>query len=144
MNPTNESVKQFFEQYERGADTLDLDLVNAQYADWFMFADASGTRVVEKQKFLAVLPKRQEFFKTLGLQSTRVVSVEQTALSDRYVLARVRFLFHFEQAPGQPVDAEIDSTFILHVENGSPKIVFHLEHDDIQHALQARGALPTL
>jgi len=62
MNHDNK-IKVFFEGVEQASDTLDLDLINAQFADHFIFADPNGTRVVEKEKFLPFLPKRREFFR---------------------------------------------------------------------------------
>ncbi|HKG54598.1 MAG TPA: DUF4440 domain-containing protein, partial [Anaerolineales bacterium] len=54
-------IKEFFEQVEQASNTLDLELIDSQFADQFIFADPNGTRVIEKQKFLAFLPQRKEF-----------------------------------------------------------------------------------
>ncbi len=104
-----------------------------------MFADPNGTRVIEKEKFLAALPKRQAFFKSVGHKSTRVLSLEETDLDAHYVLVHAGFEMRFEKEPAAPVDAHLDSTFIFYIDDGSAKIVFHIEHEELQHALQARG-----
>jgi hypothetical protein len=55
--------------------------------------------------------------KRRGHKSTKVLSLDETRLDERYVLARVQFLWRFEKAPAH-------------------------EHEDFQHTLRARGVLP--
>ena len=136
-------MKEFFEGFESNGNALDMDLIASQYGDTFMFADPNGTRVIEKQKFLAALPSRQAFFKTLGHTSTRILSLDETRLDDQYVMVRAHLLMHFEPAAAQPLDAKLDSTFIFFIKEDAPRIVMHLEHEDLQQAMQARGLLPT-
>lgn len=144
MNQVRPTIKTFFEQYENNSNALDLNRIGSQYADTFMFADPSGTRIIEKEKFLAALPKRQEFFQAAGHKSTRVLSLDETALDDHYVMVRARFVMRFEKASAPPLDAQLDSTFIFYIHDDSPKIVFHIEHEELQQALQARGLVPTV
>lgn len=134
-------VKAFFDQFERASETLDLDLIATEYADSFMFAGPNGARVIEKQNLLAALPQRREFFKSAGHQRTRIVSLDETKIDDHYVLVRVQFLMRFEKAAGHPVDVETESTSILYIQDGATRIVFHLESEDVQQVLQARGLL---
>ena len=138
---TDNRIKKFFEGVEQASNTLDLDLIDAQYADQFIFADPSGTRVVEKQKFLPFLPKRQEFFKSLGHQSTKVLSLEEMPIDDQYTMVKAHFLMEFQKTPGQVAKAKIDSTYILFMKGDAPKIVMHIEHEDVREAMQARGLL---
>src|SRR6185369_8108227 len=135
MKNVSQIVKMFFEEYEKGGNTLDLDLVDSQYADNFMFADPNGTRVVEKQKFLAMLPQRKGFFKTLGHESTKVISIEETKLDDQYMMVEADFLMQFQMSTGESVEAKLGSTFILHIQNEIPRIVFQIEHQDLQKAM---------
>jgi hypothetical protein len=140
MNHDNK-IKIFFEGVEQASNTLDLDLIDAQFADQFIFADPNGTRVIEKQKFLPALPKRQEFFKSLGHQSTKVLSLEETPIDDQYTMVRAHFLMQFQKTPGQIAEANVDSTYILFMKGDLPKIVMHIEHEDLKEAMQARGLL---
>src|SRR5215510_6899997 len=106
-------IKKFFEGVEQASNTLDLNLIDSQYADQFIFADPNGTRVIEKQKFLPALPKRREFFKSLGHRSTKVVSLDETRIDDQYTMVKAHFLMQFQKADGQTVTANLDSTYIL-------------------------------
>ena len=134
-------IKKFFEDVEQTGNMLDLNLIDSQFADQFIFADPHGTRVVEKQKFLAFLPQRQEFFKSIGHQSTKVLSLDETQLDDQYTMVKAHFLMQFKKAQGQMVETKIDSTYFLFMKGDSPKIVMHMEHEDVREAMQARGLL---
>ncbi len=107
-----------------------------------MFAGPNGARVAEKAAVLAAFPKGQEFLKAVGHKSTTVMSLDETPLAPPYVLARVQFLWRFEKAAAQPIDVEVDSTFILYINHGAPAIVFQHEREEFQDALRARGVLP--
>jgi hypothetical protein len=134
-------IQKFFEGVERAGKTLDLELIDSQFADQFVFADPNGTRVVEKQRFLAFLPQRQEFFKSLGHQSTKVLSLEETPIDDQYTMVKAHFLMKFQKASGQITEANVGSTYILFMEGESPKIVMQIEHEDLKEAMQVRGLL---
>jgi hypothetical protein len=134
-------IKEFFEGVEQASNTLDLKLIDSQYADQFIFADPNGTRVVEKQKFLAFLPQRQEFFKSIGHQSTRVLSLDETQLDEQYTMVKAHFLMTFQKSSGEIAEAKIDSTYFLFMKGETPKIVMHMEHEDLREAMQRRGIL---
>ena len=140
MSTAAQRIKAFFERWERITDASDPELIASQYTDPFLFADPSGTRVVERQKFVAALPRRREFFKNLGHKHTRIERFHETALDDHYVLVRVGFLMVFETAAAQRVEQRVESTFILHLA-GEPKILMHIEHESLEQALRTSGVL---
>jgi hypothetical protein len=57
------------------------------------------------------------------------------------VLVRALFLWRFEPPAAEPIDVQIESTFILHDKDGALEIVFQHEHEDFQQALRASGVL---
>jgi hypothetical protein len=132
-------IKAFFEEVEQASNTLDLNLIDSQFADQFIFADPNGTRIVEKQKFLAFLPQRQEFFKSIGHQSTKVMSLDETQLDSQYTMVKAHFLMTFKKSSGEIVEAKVDSTYFLFMKGEMPKIVMHVEHEDLKEAMQVRG-----
>ncbi len=142
MNTTAPVVRAFFDQYARGRSALDLDLIASQYPDSFMMAGPNGARAVDKSMVLAAFTSGQAFLKASGHTSTRVLAVDATSLDPHFVLVRAQFEWRFEKASAQPIDVKIESTFVLHSGSGALRIVFQLEHDDFQHALQASGVLP--
>jgi hypothetical protein len=135
-------VENFFDQYARSRSALDPTLIASQYSDSFMVAGPAGARVVEKSAVLAAFPKGQAFLRSVGHESTRVVSIAETRLDEHYVLARVQFVWRFAPLSASPIDVPVDSTFVLFVDQGALRIVFQQEREDFQHALRARGVLP--
>ena len=140
MATSSPVVREFFEQYELSRNTFDLGLIDSQYPDSFMFAGPNGVRVVEKPAVLAGLSKGQELFKALGHSTTKLVSLNETRLDEHYVMVRAQFVWRFEKA-GAPIDVDVDSSFILHIKDGAPRIVFQHEHEDFQQALRTRGVV---
>lgn len=134
-------LKVFFEGVEKASNTLDLSVIDTQFADQFIFADPNGTRVIEKQKFLAALPQRQEFFKSIGHQSTKVLSLEETPIDDQYTMVKAHFLMKFRKMSGELKEANIASTYILFMKGDSPRITMQIEHEDLQQAMKDRGLL---
>lgn len=141
MATSSPVVKAFFEQYERSRNTFAPGLIDAQYPDAFMFAGPNGVRVAEKPAVLAGLSKGQELFKSLGHRTTTLVSLDETRLDEHYLMVRAQFVWRFEKESA-PIDVVVDTTFILHVKDGVPRIVFQHEPEDFQQALRTRGVLP--
>lgn len=139
--PVSNKLKVFFEGVEKASNTLDLSVIDTQFADQFIFADPNGTRVIEKQKFLAALPQRQEFFKSIGHQSTKVLSLEETPIDGQYTMVKAHFLMKFRKMSGELKEANIASTYILFMKGDSPRITMQIEHEDLQQAMKDRGLL---
>jgi hypothetical protein len=142
MNATTPGVREFFEQYTRSRTAMDLDLIASQYPDAFMMAGPNGPRTVEKSMILGAFTSGQSFLKASGHKSTRVLSLDETRLDQRYVLVRAQFVWRFAKASAQPTDVTISSTFVLDTGADATKIVFQHEHEDFQQALRASGVLP--
>jgi hypothetical protein len=143
MTAASSVVREFFSQYARSRSAQDIGLIAAQYPDSFMFAGPKGVRVAEKPAVLAAFPKGQEFLKSLGHQSTEVLALDETKMDDHYVLVRAVFAWQFQRVPAARIDVKVDSTFILYLDQGVPKIVFQHEREDFREALRASGVLPT-
>ena len=135
-------VQEFFEQYVRSRSTMDVDRLVSQYADSCMFAAHDGVRVVEKPALLAGFPKALELLKTVGHTSTSLASLSEARVDEHYAMVRAQFVWRFEKASAPPIDVTVDSTFILYLMDGVPRIVFHHEHEDFWQRLRTRAVLP--
>jgi hypothetical protein len=142
MHAANHIVRGFFERYERSRNTMDAGLIDEQYPAAFTFAGPAGARIVEKPAVIASLSKGYDFLKTLGHRSTTLASLNDMTLDEHYTLVRAKFVWRFEKAAAPPIDVELDSTFILYINDATARIVFQQEHEDFQEALRARGVLP--
>jgi hypothetical protein len=142
MKPVSDMVSKFFKDYESGSNALDPELPVTLYGDSFMFAGPQGIQAVKRDDLLKVLPKRQEFFKTVGLTSSKIQSLEETHLDDNYVMVKANWSLSFETHAAQPIVAEISATYILYRQENSLRIVFQLDHQDLMRTVQDLGLLP--
>jgi hypothetical protein len=141
MSSPSPVVQEFFDRYARSRTALDIDAIGSQYAETFMTAGPNGVRVVERAAVVAAFPKGQAFLKSLGHTSTRVESLQESPMDDRYVMARAQFAWRFQKASEEPLEAMVDSTFILFMDRDALRIVFQHEHEDFQQVLRASGVL---
>ena len=111
-------------------------------AEWANAAPDGGIQVVKKDDFLAGIAKRQAFFQSIGFQFVKLLPLDETRLDDHYVMVKVHSHMRFEKNPGQPVDLEDSSTYILFIQDDSPRIVFYTTHEDLMQIMQDRGLLP--
>ena len=143
MKEVSPIVKKFFEDFERGSNTFESELLASQLSDPFMAADPDGDiQVVKKEDFLAGIAKRQTFFQSIGFQFVKIVSLDESRLDDHYVMVKVQWQMRFEKNPGKPIDTQSSSTYILFIKDDSPKIVFYLAHENFMKIMQELGLLP--
>src|SRR5579863_3210054 len=139
MSELNARAKEFFDGYERANAEFEVERIASLYADVFMFGDPRGTQSVKKEDFVRVLPRRKEFFKSVGLVSSKAASLEVSQLDSKYVLVRVVWTMRFESSTREPVDTQNSATYILSTVGDSFQIVFQVDHQDLTKRLQELG-----
>ena len=107
-----------------------------------MFAGPQGVQAIKKEDFLKVLPKRKDFFKMVGLTSSKIQRLEETRLDTNYIMVKAYWKMQFEKDPAHPITDEISATYILSQQGDSLRIVFQLDHQDLMKRVQALGLLP--
>jgi hypothetical protein len=143
MKQVSDVVKKFFEDFERASNTFERDLLASRFSDPFMAADPNGSiQVVKKDDFIAGISKRQAFFQSVGFQFVKIVPLDETRLDNYYVMVKVHVQMRFEKNPGQPIDLDNDSVYILFIKDDSPKMVFNLTHEDLMKIMQEHGLVP--
>jgi ketosteroid isomerase-like protein len=133
------NVREFFDGYEKANAEFDIRNIAALYADVFMFAGPQGVQCVKKEDFVRVLPKRKEFFRSAGLVSSQIESLEASNLDSKYVLAKAVWKMRFESSTGLPIDSENSATYILAETGDSFQIVVQLDHQDLMKKVQDLG-----
>ena len=96
---------------------------------------------VTREDFLKVVPKRRAFFVAAGLAASEVVDLEETALDQRHLLVKARWMFRFEKHPSRPVVEEGAATYVLRRQEGGLAIIFQLDHQDLTKRVQELGLL---
>lgn len=139
MSDLNGWIRQFFDVYERANAEFDVAQIAALYGDVFMFGGPPGAQAVRKADFVRVLPKRKEFFKAAGLVSSRVASVEASALDSKYTLAKATWKMRFERAGAAPIESDSFTSYVLSADGDSLHIIFQLDHRDLSAKVRELG-----
>ena len=132
---TTITVEDFFRRYEQANHDFDLPLIATLYADTFMFGNPQGVQAIKKDDFVKVLPRRKDFMKAAGLLSSRVDSVETSALDSKYILVKTVWNLSF-RATGGNVTRKTSATYVLSASGDSFEIVFQLDHQDLMKTVQ--------
>ena len=135
----NANVREFFDGYGKANAEFEVAKIVAFYADVFMFGGPQGVQCVKKEDFVRVLPKRKEFFRSVGLVSSQIESLEASNLDSNYVLVKAVWKMHFESPTGLPIDSENSTTYILAGTDDSFQIVVQLDHQDLMKKVQELG-----
>jgi len=133
---TTIAVQEFFRRYEQANNDFDVQLIAKLYADTFMFGNAQGVQAVKKEEFIKVLPRRKDFMKTAGLESSRVESADASALDSKYVLVKTVWNMLFRTNNGGSVARNTSATYILYSSGDSFEIVFQVDHQDLMKIVQ--------
>ena len=138
---TTITVEDFFRRYEQANHDFDLPLIATLYADTFMFGNPQGVQAIKKDDFVKVLPRRKDFMKAAGLLSSRVDSVETSALDSKYILVKTVWNLSF-RATGGDVTRKTSATYVLCASGDSFEIVFQLDHQDLMKTVQELHTQP--
>jgi hypothetical protein len=140
MSQPSTPVARFFQTYQLHNSSGDIPAIVSHFADTFLAVGPQGAQCVRATDFAIALPKRKQLFESLGSQSTALVSIHETSLDDRYVLARTQWQMTFDRE-GNTQNILVDSTFLLDTGNADVKILLYLPHQDIMQVLKDRGIL---
>ena len=135
-------IARFFELYARKTREDNVPALVSQFTDPFFSADPHGTRCVRVEDFAAALPKRKLLFDRLGCKPAALVSLHETQLDARYVLAKTTWRFDFaRENSGELEQVLADSTFLVDTGQEEFKIVMYMAHQDVMQVLRDRGIL---
>ena len=139
MSNKNAEVKSFFTVYEAANAIFDVEQIAACYADVFMFGGPEGVQCVKKEDFLKVLPRRKEFFRSRGLVSSNVDSLEASKLDSKYTLVKVIWNMRFDRGASEPIYSQNAASYILSRTDDGLRIVFQIDHQDLGKRVQELG-----
>src|SRR5262245_53045126 len=139
MQRGSERVKAFFDQYELNIGGADPAAIAAQYGESFVFAGPQGTQAVKRDDFVRDLPKRQGFFKSIGLRSSTAVALEETRVDDCCVLVKAQWRIRFEPTAMPAFDIDVSAIYLLQQYPDGLKIVFQRDYDDLTKRVQELG-----
>lgn len=139
MSTKNSEVKSFFTGYETANAMFDAAQIAACYANLFMFGGPEGVQCVKKEDFLKVLPRRKDFFRSQGLVSSKIDSLEVSVLDSKYTLVRVIWNMAFDRGASEPIHSQNAASYILSRTHDRLEIVFQIDHQDLAKRAQDLG-----
>lgn len=138
---TKENIVDFFNKFQTANEKFDLELIGSCYADEFLFGQPQGVKVVKKEDFLRVLPKRKEFFKNTGQQSSSLISLQEKILDENYVEVKTEWKILYKKDE-KVIENFISATYILCKKDEVFQIVVQIDHQDLMKRVQELGLLP--
>jgi ketosteroid isomerase-like protein len=135
----NAEVKRLFEDYAQANTDFQVAKIASLYADVFMFGGPQGARAVKKDDFVKMLPRRKEFFKSVGLTSSTLAGVEVSELDSKYTLVTAAWKMRIERSGKEPAEIEVSSTYLLYKSDNSLEIVFQIDHQDLATRIAGLG-----
>jgi hypothetical protein len=128
-------IVDFFTTFGNASDSLDTDALTACFAETFMAADPSGAQPVPRAAFLFVLPKRKALFAAAGIATVSLTGLEHRSLDESYVLAHTTWTAERDGSQAGQDPVTLLSSFILHRTGDGLRIVFYLNHKNLDDVL---------
>lgn len=135
----NEDVKKLFTEYERLFHVLDVAGQAVFFADSFISAGPRGAIAQSKAEFLKMAEQAAAFYKSVGQTSAKILSIEETPISNEYSLVRTHWATTFQKTEMKTV--EFDVSYVVQRVGEEPKIILFITHQDEQQAMKELGLL---
>jgi len=130
-----EGLRSFFETLT----TTSPDRLAAMYAPTILVAGPHAALTIPRDALLGKVSERKRLLDSVGPHTTTLRACEETALSERYILARTIWQWDFEASAESVI---VPSTFIVDNSGDSPQIILYLLRTDVVSVLRERGLLP--
>ena len=141
MIKSETAMSRFFEVYWRESNGDNTPGLVSHFLDPFLSAGPQGTQCVSAAEFAMMLPKRKQLFERLGARPASLVSLEETPLEARYVLAKTRWRMEFVREDLELTELLLDSTFLVDTGGDRFRIAMYMPHQDIMQVIKERGIL---
>lgn len=80
-----------------------------------------------------------DFYRTVGQTSAKILSFEETPISNEYSMVRVHWGVTFKKTGTQPVEFEV--TYFVQKTAPDPKIIMFIAHEDEEQAMKNLGLM---
>jgi len=132
-------IKGLFAEYEKAFAALDLGKSAGFFADTFISAGPRGAIAQSKVEFIRLAHQAAEFYKTVGQTSARILSLQETAISNEYSLVKVHWVATFRKTGTRMI--EFDVSYLVQKIGPEPKINLFIAHEDEKQAMKELGLL---
>lgn len=138
-------VLDFFEAYQRGADSSDPDVVRDCFAETFLNLDPHSAGPVHREDLVRALPQRAAMFAAIGVEALVLTELTEQPLDDVHTLVSTNWTARHSADAQDASPLELPSQFLLRRHGHSWHIVAYLSSTDLaavfaDRAKQSSGA----
>ena len=133
------SVRKLFGEYEKAFAALDMKRSAGFFADTFISAGPRGAIAQTKAGFLKLGEQAAAFYRSVGQTSARILTLEETPISNEYSMVKVHWGVTFEKTGNRMI--EFDVTYFIMKTGPEPRIIMFIAHQDEQKAMEELGLL---
>jgi hypothetical protein len=142
LNNPASTIEDFFQALEQETATGNFAALAERFSESFLAASPGGAKIAQRSVFTQSMPSRKQAFDKLGCTSTRLISLETTALDARYTMAKSRWQLTFVRGGREPQEVFADSTYIVDTGAEPFQIILYLTSQDLPSVLAERGIIP--
>jgi len=129
-----DAVKKLFAQYEKAFSSLDVEKQVPLFAEHFISAGPRGSIALGKDEFARMASKASQFYKSIGQTSVKILSMDETAISNEYSMVKVHWGATFAKTGNKLI--EFDITYFIQKTGTEPRIIMFITHQDEEKAMK--------
>jgi hypothetical protein len=137
--PLDPAVKNLFTAYEKAFAALDMRANAGMFADTFISAGPRGAIASSRAEFLKMADQAAGFYRSIGQTSARILSLEETPISNEYSMVKVHWGVTFRKTGDRLIGFDI--TYFVQKTGPEPKIIMFIAHQDEEKAMEELGLL---
>ncbi len=134
-----DSIKKLFTEYEKAFNVLEVEKQVPLFAEHFISAGPRGSIAQGRDEFAKMASKAAEFYRSVGQTSAKILSMDETPISDEYSMVKVHWGATFEKTGNKLI--EFDVTYFIQKTGSEPKIIMFIAHQDEEKAMKELGLL---
>jgi hypothetical protein len=131
------SIKKLFSEYEKAFSSLEVEKQVPFFAEHFISAGPRGSIAHGRDEFAKMARKAAEFYRSVGQTSAKILSMEETAISNEYSMVKVHWGVTFKKTGSKLI--EFDVTYFIQKTGNEPKIIMFIAHQDEEKAMKELG-----
>ncbi len=134
-----DAVKKLFAEYEKAFNALEVEKQVPFFAEHFISAGPRGSIAHGRDEFAKMASSAAEFYRSVGQTSAKILSMDETPISDEYSMVKVHWGVTFAKTGNKLI--EFDVTYFIQKTGPEPKIIMFIAHQDEERAMKDLGLL---
>lgn len=132
-----DSTKNLFTEYEKAFNALEVEKQVPLFAEHFISAGPRGSIALGREEFAKMASKAAEFYRSVGQTSAKILSMDETPISNEYSMVKVHWGVTFRKIGNRLI--EFDVTYFIQKTGPDPKIIMFIAHQDEEKAIKELG-----